>query len=61
MMAEISIIPLDKGTSLSQYVARILAIIDESGKPSFAYADAIEQFSEVVAEVPSWDIDFIFS
>jgi uncharacterized protein (TIGR00106 family) len=31
MMAEISIIPLDKGQSLSQYVAEILEIINSSG------------------------------
>ena len=30
-LMEFSIIPLDKGTSLSQYVAGILAIIDKSG------------------------------
>ena len=28
---EFSLIPLDKGTSLSQYVARVLTVVDESG------------------------------
>jgi uncharacterized protein (TIGR00106 family) len=31
MMAEISIIPLDKGPSLSEYVAKMIEIIENSG------------------------------
>lgn len=31
MMAEISIIPLDKGPSVSKYVAKILELINSSG------------------------------
>ena len=30
-LMEFSIIPLDKGASLSTYVARVLSIVDESG------------------------------
>ena len=31
MMAELSMFPVDKGEHLSEYVARVLAIIDQSG------------------------------
>jgi uncharacterized protein (TIGR00106 family) len=31
MMAEVSIIPLDKGSSLSEYVAQMVEIIESSG------------------------------
>jgi uncharacterized protein (TIGR00106 family) len=30
-LMEFSIFPLDKGTSLSQYVAEVLTVVDESG------------------------------
>ena len=30
-LMEFSLIPLDKGPSLSRYVARVLAVVDESG------------------------------
>jgi len=32
-LMEFSMIPLDKGPSLSRYVARILAVVDDSGLP----------------------------
>ncbi len=31
MLAEFSIVPLDKGESLSEYVSKILDLVDESG------------------------------
>ncbi len=31
ILMEFSIIPLDKGASLSKYVARVLTVVDESG------------------------------
>ncbi|RME64546.1 MAG: thiamine-binding protein [Nitrospirae bacterium] len=33
MIAQFSIIPLDKGTSLSEFVSKIIKIVDESGLP----------------------------
>ena len=30
-LMEFSIIPLDKGASLSQYIAKVLTVVDESG------------------------------
>ncbi len=31
MLAEFSIVPLDKGESLSEYVSKVLDLVDESG------------------------------
>ncbi len=33
MIVQFSIVPLDKGTSLSEFVSKIIKIVDESGLP----------------------------